>query len=221
MFWCFWTIHLPYSSLTLSFSFLVGVTFTLSLNTFPYLPTRSQAHRRINSVPFDTWRGLSISRLWLFWGMGKLNKDLDKMHRISKQSIDLLKVEYTLTDESRPEWRSKLKALILHQGCNLRSKLGLRWGGGSWREMKRVSLLWSTALIDRRIFYNLFLTDMLPSVMRFVRITCMRCSPYIRSFMLGRGVSKGHLRTGSPVLGACVSSRSFPSVPQTFSFIMM
>jgi hypothetical protein len=36
-------------------------------------------------------------------GLGELDKYLDKKHRSSKQSTDLLKVEYTPIDGSRPE----------------------------------------------------------------------------------------------------------------------
>jgi hypothetical protein len=39
----------------------------------------------------------------MFQVLGKLNKDLDKTQSDSKQSVDLLKVEYTPTDGSGPE----------------------------------------------------------------------------------------------------------------------
>jgi hypothetical protein len=52
-------------------------------------------------------RDLSNSRLRVFKVLGKLNKDLDKTHRSSMQSVDLLKVDYTPTDRiknSRPRF---------------------------------------------------------------------------------------------------------------------
>jgi hypothetical protein len=50
-------------------------------------------------------RFLSTSVLFVSQVLGKLNKDLDKTHRTSKQTVDLLKMEYT-TDRSEPKQRS-------------------------------------------------------------------------------------------------------------------
>jgi hypothetical protein len=60
--------------------FICVVTF---LNHFCRLP-----------VPSLGWgAGLSTSLLSTFQVLGELNKDLDKMHRSSKQRLDLLKME--------------------------------------------------------------------------------------------------------------------------------
>jgi hypothetical protein len=57
--------------------------------------------------------------------LGKLNKDLDKTPRSSKQSIDLFK-----TPKRELTWAKKLNVPIFCQSCNLRLKQGL--GLGHW-----------------------------------------------------------------------------------------
>jgi hypothetical protein len=97
---------------------------------------------------------LTTSWLWVLQVLGKLNKDLDKLCRSSRESVDLLKVEYTRRWEQM--WGKKLKALIVSELPFKAERLNLGFVGrgllkGGWAGVP--------LMIDSRIFNNLYFTS--------------------------------------------------------------
>jgi hypothetical protein len=94
---------------------------------------------------------LGTSWLWVIQVLSELNKDLNKTHRCSKQSVDLLKQKYipiNALDSHKCIWFQSSVHVVTY---------GWNW---SWKELKGGlrGCPYDWHLIDRWMLYNLFLT---------------------------------------------------------------